>query len=84
MIYIFSKFFIGDRNIPKTELLVYLGVTFKLGNVLSVDFSDRCRKFMSSVGNVLRHMVTRYEDVFSEILIRKCLPVLDYGLDSVF
>ena len=42
---IFPKFFINVRDIPKTELLVYLGVTFKLGNVLNVDFSYRCRKF---------------------------------------
>ena len=55
---IFPKFFKG-------ELLVYLGVTFKLGNVLNFDFSDRYRKFMSSVCNVLRHKVTGYEDVFS-------------------
>ena len=81
---IFPKFFIGGRYIPKTELLVYLGVTFKLDNVLNVDFSNRCRKFMSSVCNVLRHKVTGYEDVFSEILIRKCLPELNYGLDYVF
>ena len=81
---IFPKFFIGSKVIPKIELLVYLGVTFKFGNVLNIDFSDRCRKFMSSVCNVLRHKVTGYEDVFSEILIRKCLPVLDYGLDCVF
>ena len=66
------------------QKLVYLGVTFKLGNVLNIDFSDRCRKFMSSVCKVLRHKVTGYEDVFSQILIRKCLPVLDYGLDYVF
>ena len=32
---------------------------------------------------MLRHKVTGY-DVFSEILIRKCLPVLDYGIDCVF
>ena len=52
--------------------------------MLNVDFSERCRKFISSVCNVLRHKETGYEDVFSEILIRKCLPVLDYELDCVF
>ena len=39
---------------------------------------------MSSVCNVLRYKVTGYEDVFLEILIRKCLPELDYRLDCVF
>ncbi len=80
----FPTFLMGGQGIPRTENLVYLGVTFKLGSVLNVDFSDRCRKFMASVCSVLRHKVTGYEDVFSEILIRKCLPVLDYGLDCVF
>ena len=46
---IFPKFIIGGRVVPKTKLLVCLGVTFKLGNVLNVDFSDNWRKFMSSV-----------------------------------
>jgi hypothetical protein len=32
---------------------------------------------------VLRHKVAGYEDVFSEILVKKCLPVLEYGLDCV-
>ena len=81
---IFPKFFIGNKDISKTELLVYLGVTFKLGKVLNVEFSDRCRKFMSSVFSVLRHRVTECEDVFSEILIRICLPVSHYGLECVF
>ena len=32
----------------------------------------------------MRHKATEYENVFSEILIRKCLPVLNYGLNCVF
>ena len=36
---------------------------------------------MDSVCGVLRHNLAGYEDVFVEILIKKCLPVLNYGLN---
>jgi hypothetical protein len=80
---VFPVFNLGGRVVPVTDSLVYLGVTFKLGVSLTVDFSQRCRKFMGSVCGVLRHKFAGYEDVFAEILIKKCLPVLNYGLDCV-
>ena len=81
---IFSEFFISGKIIFKSDSIVYLVVTFKFGLQLSVDFSDRCRKFMASVSSVLRHKVIGYEQFFSEILIIKCLPVLNYGVDCVY
>ena len=81
---VFPTFCMGNVNIPRTDKLVYLGITFKLGCSLTVDFSVRCRKFITSVCGVLRHKVAGFEDVFSEILIKKCLPVLDYGVDCLF
>ena len=38
---------------------------------------------MVSVSSIFRHKVTGYEDVFSDILIQKYLPVLNYSVDSV-
>jgi hypothetical protein len=40
---------------------------------------------MCSMCSVLKQKVAGYvyEDVFSEILVKKCLPVLEYGLDCV-
>ena len=38
---------------------------------------------MASVSSVLHFKSVGYENVFAEILIRKCLPVLMYGLDAV-
>ena len=39
---------------------------------------------MASVSSVLHFKSVGYENVFAEILIRKCLPVLMYVLDAVF
>ena len=38
---------------------------------------------MASVSSVLHFKSVRYENVFAEILIKKCLPVLLYGLNAV-
>ena len=46
---ILSAFNLGASLIPRTDTIVYLGVTFKLGSSLTVDFSKRFKKFLSSV-----------------------------------
>ena len=33
---------------------------------------------------VLRHKVDDYEDVFSNILLKKCLPILNYALKCIY
>ena len=66
---VLPAFHLNASLIPRTDALVYLGVTFKLGANLIVDFSERCKKFISSVCGVLRHKVDGYEDVFSNINI---------------
>ena len=38
---------------------------------------------MASVSSVLHFKSVGYENAFAEILIRKCLPVLMFGLDTV-
>ena len=38
---------------------------------------------MGSVSGVLRHKLAGCEDAFAKISIKKCLPVLIYGLDCV-
>ena len=38
---------------------------------------------MVSVSSMLNFKSVGYESVFAEILIRKCLPILMYGLDAV-
>ena len=52
---IFPKFLTGSRIMPRRDSIVYLGINFKFGLELFVDFSDRCRKFLASVSSVLKH-----------------------------
>ena len=42
------------------------------------------QKVLSSVCGVLRHKVDGYEYVFSNILIKKCLPILNYALECIY
>ena len=77
---ILPAFNLGASLIKRTDTLVYVGVTFKLGGNLTVDFCEKCKKFISSVCRILRHKVDGYEDVFSNILVKKCLPILNYAL----
>ena len=71
------------NNLPRVDSFVYLGVNFKLDLKLCVDYTLRCRKFLAAVCDVLRSRVAGYEDIFTNILVKKCLPILDYGLDCV-
>ena len=59
----------------------YLGVNFLVGSSLKVDCKPRIQKFISSVFSVLHHKVKGYESIFADIPIKKCLPVLTYGLE---
>ena len=69
--------------LPRADWFVYLGVKFKFGLKLCVDYSLRCGKFLASVSGILRYKVMGYEDVFATILIKKCLPILNYGIDCI-
>ena len=81
---ILLAFNLGVSLIPRTDTLVYLGVTFKFKSNLTDDISERCKKFISSVCGVLRHKGDGYEDVFSNILVKKCLPILNYALKGIY
>ena len=74
---------LGVNNLPSVNSFVYFGVNFKVGLKLCVDYTLRCRKFLVAVCGVLRSKVAEYEDIFVNILVIKCLPILDYGPDCV-
>jgi hypothetical protein len=76
-------FNLGFNALLNTDVLVYLGINFKLGRFMSVDCSSRRRKLLGSVCSVLRHKCIGYEDVFAKILVSKCLPILNYGMDCI-
>ena len=64
-----------------TDSFCYLGVNLLVGSSLKVDCKPRIQKFISSVCSVLHHKVKGYGSIFADILIKKCLPVLTYGLE---
>ena len=73
-----------DRKILKwSDNFIYLGNDFVLGSSLNFCCKNRSKNFMASVSSELHFKLVGYENVFAEILIRKCLPVLMYGLDAV-
>ena len=71
---------LGLCDLPMTDSIVYLGVKFKFGYKLMIDYSIRSRKFLVCVYNILRNKVVGYEDVFANILDKQYLPILEYIL----
>ena len=65
------------------DSIVYLGAKFQFGYKLTIDYSIRKKKFLACECNVLRNKVVGYEDDFANILVKQCLPILEYGIDSV-
>ena len=49
MVMFFSLFKMGLFDLPMTDSIVYLGVKFKFGYKLIIDFSIRSRKFLDCV-----------------------------------
>jgi hypothetical protein len=66
------------------DKFTYLGAVFQAGKTLKMNCKPRVQKFISSVCSVLRNKVIGYETVFVDILIKKCLPVLFYGMECTF
>ena len=71
---------LDDKVLRWADSSCYLGVNFLVGSSLKFDCKSRILKFISSVCFVLHHKVKGYESI-ADILIKKCLPVLTYGLE---
>ncbi len=63
------------------DKFTYLGISFITGRQLKIDCKPRIQQFVSSIYSVLRYRVSGVENVFAEILIKKCLPIIFYGLE---
>ena len=79
----YPQFHLDLSDLPRADWFVYLGVKFKFSLKLCADYLLRCGKFLASVSGILRYKVMGYEDVLATILIKKCLHILNYGLDCV-
>jgi hypothetical protein len=72
-----------NSNIVEHELesVMYLGVKLKMKHgCLIVDVNDRIKKFNSSAYDVLLNSSDLSEVVRCEIIVKKCLPVLLFGV----
>ena len=78
-----AQMILDINSLKWSNNFTYLGIDFVLGSSLYVCCKHRIRKFVASVSLVLHSKSVGYENVFAEILLRKCLPVLMYGLDAV-
>ena len=76
-----KEFLLQNRLLPWTDKFKYLGVTFVTNNGFQIDCSERVQKFIASVSSVLRLKTSGIEHMFVDLLIKKCLPILFYGLD---
>ena len=76
------QFLLVGKVLPWVDRLKYLGIAFIVGKDYHLDCSERVRKFIATVSSELRFKRQSYEHIFADILIRKCLSVLFYGLDS--
>jgi hypothetical protein len=76
------SFKLGDLPVlHECNTLSYLGVKFKMvKHLLVIDVEDRIRKFNSSAFSVLLNTSDLSEVVRCEIIVKKCLPILTYGL----
>ena len=61
----YLQFHLDLSDLPTADWFVYLGVKFKFGLKLCVDYSLRCKMFLASVSGILRYKVMGYENVFS-------------------
>ena len=67
---------------PWIDRLKYLDITFVVGKGYHLNCFEHIKKFIATVSSVLRFKRQGYEHIFADILIRKCLSVLFYGLNS--
>ena len=49
---------------------------------MKADMFSRTRKFQCAVCSLLRQKVTGFEFVYVELIIKKCMPILFYGLGA--
>ena len=62
----------------------YLGINLVMcKKVLTVDIDERIKKFNGAAYNVLLNTVDLSEPIRCELIVKKCLPVLIYGIDAI-
>lgn len=74
---------LGNDNIAWVNEMKYLGLQLqsRKGSLVNVDHN--CRKFFGAAYGVLQRCASLSELILCEIIVRKCLPILLYGLECI-
>ena len=74
------SFNLNGVTIVNDKSVAYLGVKLMKKNILTIDIDDRINKFSKSAYNALINTKDLSEVLKCEIIVKKCLPVLLYGM----
>ena len=78
-----------DFNGIKLENVVngiwYLGVNLVINRKeLTIDIDDRIKKFNAAAYDVLLNSSNLSETIRCELVVKKCLPILFYGIGAIY
>ena len=63
--------------------MCYLGIIFIINNDLKVGVSLRIQKFTAAVCTFLRKRIIGFENVYINVMVTKCMPILFYEIDCL-
>ena len=62
----------------------YLGVNLVINRKeLTIDIDDKIKKFNAAAYDVLLNFSDLSETIRCELVVKKCLPILLYGIDAI-
>ncbi len=81
---VLPKLTLGGNDLNWVNKLKYLGVEFIAGTKLCMSVDTNCKKFLGSAFAILQKCKFLSEEILCKIILTNCLPMLLYGVDSVF
>ena len=75
--------FMGEDVMSWAKEIKYLGVMVQSGRDLTVNVNVNCRKFLGACFGMFQRCGGLSETVLCELVLKKCLPALVYGMECV-
>ena len=75
---------LGCNELKWISELKYLGVVFMCGKKLLVNTDLQCRKFLGTAFALLQKCGHLSEEILCKVILTHCLPLMLYGVDSIF
>jgi len=78
-----DNLYLGTDVISWSENLKYLGLSFKAGKTLTVDFANLLRNFYGAANSICSH--TKYASEITKLFLVEsyCLPLISYGCEAL-